>query len=123
MDTHLEIIQALANGSDPMTGEVLPRCSPYNDPTVIRALFAIIEQVKNPPKRMPKTVKTTQQRQSENLAHGLPENAGLPWTREQRDNLAARFNQGIDISVLAGEHKRTKAAITAELKKQGLIED
>jgi hypothetical protein len=28
-----------ANGINPITGEILPDASPYNDPAVIRALF------------------------------------------------------------------------------------
>ncbi|EGU61756.1 hypothetical protein VINI7043_21551 [Vibrio nigripulchritudo ATCC 27043] len=39
MDRHLEIVEALANGINPQTGEVLPSESPYNSPDVIRALF------------------------------------------------------------------------------------
>ena len=34
-----EIIEALANGIDPETGEILPAQSPVNNPQVIRALF------------------------------------------------------------------------------------
>lgn len=33
------IIEALATGIDPITGEVLPDDSPVNEPQVIRALF------------------------------------------------------------------------------------
>lgn len=34
---HLEILQALAAGTDPITGEVFPADSPYNQPEIIRA--------------------------------------------------------------------------------------
>ena len=37
-----EIINALANGVNPTTGEVLPRSRVYNTPEVIRALYTII---------------------------------------------------------------------------------
>jgi len=50
--------------------------SPYNDPSVIRALFTIIESIKLPKK----SVKTCEQRQQENIKSGKPMNAGLPWT-------------------------------------------
>jgi len=42
---HLEILQALAAGTDPITGEVFPADSPYNQPEIIRALFFAISQL------------------------------------------------------------------------------
>lgn len=39
----LRIIEALANGADPTTGELLPESSPYNSPQVIRALFQALQ--------------------------------------------------------------------------------
>lgn len=35
----LEILQALADGVDPVSGEMFPPDSPYQQPEVIRALF------------------------------------------------------------------------------------
>ena len=46
LDEAKNIVTALANGIDPTTGEVLPQESPYNDPTVIRALFTVIGSLK-----------------------------------------------------------------------------
>jgi hypothetical protein len=34
----IRIVEALMDGFDPVTGEVLPQTSPYNCPEVIRAL-------------------------------------------------------------------------------------
>ncbi|KQR67233.1 hypothetical protein ASF92_16110 [Pedobacter sp. Leaf176] len=42
---HLEILQAQAAGTDPITGEVFPADSPYNQPEIIRALFFAINQL------------------------------------------------------------------------------
>jgi hypothetical protein len=36
-----EIINVLAQGIHPVTGEAMPPDSPYNEPPVIRALFAV----------------------------------------------------------------------------------
>ena len=121
MDTHLKIIEALANGTDPSTGEVLPNESPYNNPDIIRALFVVIDHLKNPPKKQPKVKKTIEQKQSENIENGLPKNAGLPWTEEQKNELADQFKADESIITLAEVHGRTKGAISSELKKQGLI--
>jgi len=120
INSHLDIIEALANGTDPSTGEVLPSESPYNNPDVIRALFAAINHINNP---QPKVKKSLEQKQSDNVKNGLPKNAGLPWTVEQRDEMAFQFKSKKSIDDLAEIHERTKGAITSELKKQGLIEE
>ena len=123
MDTYLKIVEALANGIDPITGEILPSESPYNHPDVIRALFTTLDFMKNPAKKAPKVKKTPEQKQAENIENGLPRNAGLPWTDEQRADLAQQFSSGEEIKMLAEIHGRTNGAITSELKKQGLIEE
>ena len=73
METNIKIIEGLANGIDPVTGELLPSNAPYNSPEVIRALFFVLEQVKNPRKRPPKIKKSLEQKRTENIANGLPE--------------------------------------------------
>ncbi|WP_029655000.1 hypothetical protein [Marinobacter daepoensis] len=123
MEANLKIIEALANGINPQTGEVLPDESPYNCPDTIRALFATLDFIKNPPKKQPKVKKTLEQKQAENLENGLPKNAGLPWAEEQKNYVAEQFKSGKSVSVLANEFGRTNGAITSELKKQGLIEE
>ncbi len=128
MDAHLKIVEALANGIDPITGELLPRESPYNHPDVIRALFTTLGLVKNPskkspPKKTPKVKKSPEQKQVENIENGLPKNAGLPWTDEQRVALVEQFLSGQEIKVLAEVHGRTDGAIKSELKKQGLLQE
>lgn len=42
---HLEILQALAAGTDLVTGEVFPADSPYNEPEIITALFFAINEL------------------------------------------------------------------------------
>ena len=72
-----EILHALANGVDPVTGEVLPESSPYNNPAVIRALYHALDLHCTLPNRLGAAKKTLAQRQAENLSRGMPENAGL----------------------------------------------
>ena len=121
MEAHWKVIGALANGTNPITGEELSSESLYNDPIVIRAMFAVLQDLKQSSK-VKKTKRTIEQRQRENESNGLPTNAGLPWTTEQRERLSEQFSSGTTIASLAEEHGRTRNAITAELKKQGLIE-
>ena len=112
-----ELVRLLAEGVDPTTDEVLPKESPYNEPIVIRALFTVIESLKEvqSPKR------TVGQKQQENLNSGKPKNAGLPWTYDLKTEVASKFQSGTSISELSRYFERTKGAIVSELTKQGLI--
>jgi hypothetical protein len=112
------IVDTLANGIDPATGEILPNASPYNEPKVIRALFTVLGSTKGarPSK------KTLEQLQEENLASGRPRNAGLPWPDELKAEVAGKFESGMPLNELARCFERTKGAILSELKKQGLID-
>jgi len=75
INNSVQVLQTLANGVDPVTGEVFPSDSPYNNPDVIRALFTCIQHIKNPPK---KVKKLTEEKQTDNLNKGLPKNTGIP---------------------------------------------
>lgn len=118
LDEAKEIVRALADGVDPTTGEVLPQASPYNDPSVIRALFKVIESTR--PVKQP--TKTNEQRQQDNIDSGKPKNAGLPWTDESKTELSSKYRSGVSIDELCKYYERTKGAIVSELMKQGLVE-
>ncbi len=111
------VVKTLAQGVHPATGEAFPPESPYNDPTVIRALFSILEFVKQAKK--PKL--SIEERRRENLQFGRPRNAGLPWTEEDRARAASQFAAGKTIDELATTLERSRAAIHAELIRQGLV--
>ena len=113
-----QIVRLLAEGIDPTTGEVLPKESPYNNPVIIRALFSVIDSLKEKPK--PK--KTLEQKQQDNLDSGRPRNAGLPWTDELKTEIALKFRNGTSVPELSRYFERTKGAIVSELTRQGLIE-
>lgn len=122
MDIHqsVDILQALASGIDPATGEVIATGSPYNKPDAIRALFVCIEHIKHPPRAVKKTVV---EKQSDNSGKGLPKNAGMPWTEDLKRALAQGFQAGQMPAELANSFERSKASIVYELKKQGLISE
>lgn len=111
------IIHELAGGTDPVSGKPIPENSPYNHPPVIRALFTLLQSVKNNAKPR----KTIEERKEENRRCGRPLNAGLPWDDESRQNVARQFNNGFSIDKMAQEFERTPGAIIAELKRQGVI--
>ena len=90
-----EILQLLADGVDPTTGELLPDESPYNKPEVIRALFAVLSPSPH-----------TKQ----------PANAGKPWDDAEDDKLRQEFAAGLRVSAIAKEHGRSRGAVTSRIK-------
>jgi hypothetical protein len=111
------IVRTLAQGVDPNSGEVFAPDSPYNEPTIIRALFTVCEFVRQAKK--PRL--TPQDLRRENLDRGRPRNYGLPWTDDLRTHIATQFGDGKTIEELAVDLERTEGAIRAELIRQGLL--
>ncbi|QTL34873.1 hypothetical protein [Pseudoalteromonas viridis] len=113
------IVHGLANGIDPITGEILPEHSPYNHPDVIRALFQSLQWQ---PKAK-KVKKTQAQKQQENLEKGLPKNYGLPWSDTDIAQVIELYKGNTEIDRIAGELARKPGSIIAVLNKQGVIDD
>lgn len=105
-----KIVECLANGIDPETGEILARESAFNKPQVIRALFAAV-----------KALDTTAKRAERNST--LPDNAGHSWSDEEDQALLAHFDSGMPLKELAEKHGRTQGAIAARLVRLGRIKD
>lgn len=113
-----QVIDVLAAGVDPATGEVLPGDSPLNSPHVIRALFLASRALElqagasaKPPSK-PKAPKPA----------GTPANAGTAWTDEEINRVAAAFDAGADIAQIARDHQRTTGAIRARLIRLGRLQ-
>ncbi|WP_040727528.1 hypothetical protein [Thiomicrorhabdus sp. Kp2] len=115
----ISIIEGLANGVNPITGEILPSTSPYNHPDVIRALFHAINLI--PKVRKPK--QTLAQKQQANIEKGLPQNYGLPWNQTDIDSVIQQFNENIAIHLIADQFCRKPRSIIGLLNKQGVITD
>jgi len=110
--TALKIIQQLANGIDPHSGEVFRAESPYQHPDTVRALFTAVHalEVQSAPK------------QRATGAENTPQNAGKPWSSDEDEALAGAFDAGKQIPELAVQHQRSRFAIEARLAKLGKIE-
>ena len=103
----LKIIETLAEGVNPVTGEILPDQSPYNEPLVIRALFTVTQLLRQ------------QQSHSEKP---LPARAGNSWDAEEDRAIIEEFHTNLPMWVMAEKHLRTRGAIQARLVRLGLIE-
>lgn len=105
----IEIIQLLSQGINPTTGEEYPNDSPYQQASIIRALYASVEALKKEKKRIERN-------------KNLPENAGKPWSDEEDRKLISNFEMKKSITELAEIHKRTKGSIHSRLVKHGKVE-
>lgn len=106
----LKIIESLANGIDPETGEILPAQSALNTPEVIRALFVA-------GKALEKAAKRADRQDS------LASNAGHSWSDEEDKELLSSFDTGNPVKEIAAKHGRTQGAIAARLVRLGRIKE
>jgi hypothetical protein len=104
-----QIIDTLAQGIHPVTGEAMPEDSPYNAPPVIRALFTVSQALAEQQSIAPATV------------HRAPVNAGKSWSAEEDAELVTGFERGAELKDLAAELGRTRFGVEQRLMKLGKI--
>lgn len=105
-----ELLELLADGVNPVTGEVLANTDSCNQPDVIRALHLAVLQLE-------KAEKAKKREKS------LPENAGKPWTPEADKELIQLFEEGRNKRDICEIFKRTDGAITSRLVRLGIIQN
>ena len=103
----LAILSALADGVNPITGEVFCADSPYQNVQIIRALVFIVRALESKSRSRPKS--------------NLPSNAGKPWNDSEDERLLREFDRGQPLEKLAEAHGRTVAGIQARLERHGRI--
>ena len=101
-----EIVQTLAEGIDPTTGEVLPDNSVCNNGEVVRALYCVLN-----------CLDTTKPKKE------LPKNAGKPWTKEDDEKLKVCFESGMSKKEICTEFERSVGSISSRLARLGLVND
>jgi hypothetical protein len=111
----LKILNALANGVHPATGEMFAADSPYQHPDTVRALCEAVRVMEGGSSK--RTSAPAERRTSE-----LPANTFVRWTSEEEERLAAGFDAGKTSAELAHLHNRSRAAIEARLLKMGKID-
>jgi hypothetical protein len=105
-----QIIDTLAQGIHPVTGEAMPEDSPYNAPPVIRALHAVSRALEGtPPAAAPESPRSR------------PPNAGKAWSPQEDAALETAFDAGIAVKQVAQELGRTAFAVEQRLVKLGKI--
>ena len=106
------VVETLAQGIHPVTGELMDADGPYNEPTVIRALFTVARALEGSDGKAP--------RESAGRRSAAP-NQGKPWAPEDDAKLEAAFAAGADLKPLAQELGRTTFALEARLVKLGRL--
>ncbi len=109
----LKILNALANGVHPATGEQFTADSPYQHPDTVRALFEAVRAVEGVRAPAP-----SPERKPDPPASG----SGSRWTTEEEQRLASAFDAGRAVDELARAHNRSRAAIEARLVKLGKLD-
>ncbi|WP_235537934.1 hypothetical protein [Pelomonas sp. Root1217] len=104
------MIDALADGVDPDTGEFLPAESALLKPSVIRALFVASRALETPRNE----ARATKER---------PSQAGKPWSVQEDQRLLDNFDQGADLATLTLVHGRSKGGIASRLVRLGRIKE
>lgn len=112
----LTILNALANGIHPATGQQFPADSPYQHPDTVRALFTAVRALENTSTRAEPATSPKAR------AAAVPTNIGSRWTPEEEQRLTAGFDAGKRVSELAAQHGHSIAAIEARLLKLGKID-
>ena len=108
-----QIIDTLAQGVHPVTGELMPEDSPYNAPPVIRALHLAAKALEAAPD--PATARPNR------MGRAAPANAGKPWSAEDDAVLESGFAQGLELKDMAESLGRTRFGIEQRLIKLGKV--
>lgn len=108
METQMahQIIDTLARGIHPVSGEPFPEDSPYNAPPVIRALHVAARALQGAPAEP-------------RARRPAPANAGKPWSDEDDAALVAAFEAGTDLRDVSDALGRTKFGLEQRLIKLG----
>ena len=116
----LRILNALANGIHPATGEKFGADSPYQHPDTVRALFEAMRAVEGaaaPAAAPSPTAAPTPARRP------MPESgSGSRWSAEEEQRLVSSFDTGRTVDELARAHNRSRAAIEARLVRLGKMD-
>jgi len=113
----LRILNALANGVHPATGEKFAADGPYQHPDTVRALFAAMRAVEGNAAAAAATPAPTNERPA------MPQTgAGSRWSPEEDQRLASAFDSGRTMDEVARSHNRSRAAIEARLVRLGKMD-
>ena len=111
----LRILNALANGVHPATGEKFAADGPYQHPDTVRALFEAMRAVEGGGAPAPAPERKA--------APSMPQSgSGSRWSADEEQRLVAAFDAGRTVDELARAHGRSRAGIEARLVRLGKMD-
>ena len=102
------MLECLADGVNPLTGEVLSANDSCNQVEIVRALNVVLKHLDSKP--LP-------------LAQEVYENAGKPWTQADEADLCRMYDTGCSKTEICKHFGRSVRAIAARLVKLGKIKE
>ena len=114
----LRILNALANGVHPATGEKFAADSPYQHPDTVRALFEAMRAVEGGGEPSATARAPAPDRKAAPPQTG----SGSRWSPDEEQRLAAAFDAGRTVDELARAHGRSRAGIEARLVRLGKMD-
>jgi len=106
----IRLLEALLQGVDPFTGEILDADIRLFHPQVIRSLYHAIQLIQDESKSKPNKKNTN-----------LPINNGNKWNEDLKLQLKSLFMDKDEIQEIASILGRTEGSITGQLSKMGIL--
>ena len=103
----LKLLRPLAEGYDPITGELFSEDSPYQNANIVRAMYSAIRVLENELSGVKKKSKYA--------------NAGNPWKEEDDRKLVKLYDGGTTMQELSKMFNRSELSIRFRLAKFGKV--
>ncbi len=104
------VLQALIEGREPGSDDLLPAECVVHRADVLRALLTAVSALERAETRLQRRAL-------------LPDNVGQPWTADEETRLVEAFKAGQSPEEIARRHRRTVRAVEARLQRMGLLKE